>query len=223
MTAAPKVPAAGALPAQAQPPAVPWGSAPPPRILLYGGTFDPPHLGHLNNLRAVMAAVRPDRVVVMPAGTPPHKAASATPAALRLAMCECFRPLFPALEVSDWEIRQGGKSYTIDTVKMLEEAYPGAQVYLCVGSDMLTTFTEWRNWRELLRRTVLVAQSREEGDMPALRAAARALEAEGGRVLFTDAPALPLASTELRAHRRDFSLVPAAARRVIEENHLYER
>lgn len=223
MTAAPKVPAAGALPAQAQPPAVPWGSAPPPRILLYGGTFDPPHLGHLNNLRAAMAAVRPDRVVVMPAGTPPHKAASATPAALRLAMCECFRPLFPALEVSDWEIRQGGKSYTIDTVKMLEEAYPGAQVYLCVGSDMLTTFTEWRNWRELLRRTVLVAQSREEGDMPALRAAARALEAEGGRVLFTDAPALPLASTELRAHRRDLSLVPGAARRVIEENHLYER
>lgn len=223
MTAAPKVPAAVALPAQAQPPAVPWGSAPPPRILLYGGTFDPPHLGHLNNLRAAMAAVRPDRVVVMPAGTPPHKAASATPAALRLAMCECFRPLFPALEVSDWEIRQGGKSYTIDTVKMLEEKYPGASVYLCVGSDMLTTFTEWRNWQELLRRTTLVAQSREEGDMPALRAAARALEAEGGRVLFTDAPALPLASTDLRAHRRDLSLVPGAARRVIEENQLYER
>ena len=88
---------------------------------------------------------------------------------------------------------------------------------------MLTTFTEWRNWQELLRRTTLVAQSREEGDMPALRAAARALEAEGGRVLFTDTPALPLASTDLRAHRRDLSLVPGAARRVIEENHLYER
>ena len=159
----------------------------------------------------------------MPACIPPHKAASATPAALRLAMCECFKPLFPALEVSDWEIRQGGKSYTIDTVNMLEQTYPGAAVYLCVGSDMLTTFTEWRSWRELLRRTVLVAQSREEGDMPELRAAARALEAEGGRVLFTQTPALPLASTELRTHRRDLSLVPAAARRVIEENHLYER
>ena len=56
-----------------------------------------------------------------------------------------------------------------------------------------------------------------------MRAAARALEAEGGRVLFTQTPALPLASTELRTHRRDLSLVPAAARRVIEENHLYER
>jgi len=131
--------------------------------------------------------------------------------------------MFQALEVSDWEIRQGGKSYTIDTVNMLEQTYPGAAVYLCVGSDMLTTFTEWRSWQELLRRTVLVAQSREEGDMPELRAAARALEAEGGRVLFTQTPALPLASTELRTNRRDLSLVPEAARRVIEENHLYER
>ena len=58
---------------------------------------------------------------------------------------------------------------------------------------------------------------------PAYDAAARALEAEGGKVLFTDAPALPLASTDLRAHRRDLSAVPEAARRVIEENHLYER
>ncbi|HJB22283.1 MAG TPA: nicotinate (nicotinamide) nucleotide adenylyltransferase [Candidatus Fournierella merdavium] len=193
------------------------------KVLLFGGTFDPPHNGHVHFLKSAIRAAQPDRVVVMPACIPPHKAASATPAALRLAMCECFRPLFPALEVSDWEIRQGGKSYTIDTVKMLEEKYPGASVYLCVGSDMLTTFTEWRNWQELLRRTTLVAQSREEGDMPALRAAARALEAEGGRVLFTDTPALPLASTDLRAHRRDLSLVPGAARRVIEENHLYER
>ena len=57
------------------------------KLLLYGGTFDPPHLGHMNNLRAAMDAVKPDRVIVMPAGIPPHKAASATPAQHRLAMC----------------------------------------------------------------------------------------------------------------------------------------
>lgn len=193
------------------------------KVLLFGGTFDPPHNGHMHFLKSAIEAAQPARVVVMPSCIPPHKTASATPAALRLAMCECFRPLFPALEVSDWEIRQGGKSYTIDTVKMLEETCPGAAVYLCVGSDMLTSFAEWRSWQELLRRTVLVAQSRENGDMPELRAAARALEAEGGRVLFTASPALPLASTDLRAHRRDLSEVPEAARRVIEENHLYER
>ena len=57
------------------------------KILLYGGTFDPPHWGHINNLRAAMQAVQPDKVIVMPAGIPPHKAASATPGSLRLQMC----------------------------------------------------------------------------------------------------------------------------------------
>ena len=57
------------------------------KLLLYGGTFDPPHLGHMNNLRAAMELIAPDRVIVMPAGIPPHKAASSTPAELRLAMC----------------------------------------------------------------------------------------------------------------------------------------
>ena len=83
------------------------------KVLLYGGTFDPPHNGHMNNLRAALALVQPDRALVMPAGTPPHKHASATPAELRLQMCACFTALSPAVQVSDWEIRQGGRSYTV--------------------------------------------------------------------------------------------------------------
>ena len=83
------------------------------KVLLYGGTFDPPHNGHMNNLRAALALVQPDRALVMPAGTPPHKHASATPAELRLQMCACFTALSPAVQVSDWEIRRGGRSYTV--------------------------------------------------------------------------------------------------------------
>ena len=63
------------------------------KTLLYGGSFDPPHNGHLNNLRAAVARVRPDRVVVMPAGLSPFKQHTAAPAALRLEMCGCFRQL----------------------------------------------------------------------------------------------------------------------------------
>ena len=80
------------------------------KTLLYGGTFDPPHNGHMNNLRAALALVQPDRALVMPAGTPPHKHASATPAELRLQMCACFTALSPAVQVSDWEIRRGGRT-----------------------------------------------------------------------------------------------------------------
>ena len=78
------------------------------KVLLYGGTFDPPHNGHLNNLRAAAARVQPDKVVVMPAGLSPFKQKTSAPGALRLEMCSCFHALeedadtIPQLEVSGW-------------------------------------------------------------------------------------------------------------------------
>ena len=100
------------------------------KILLFGGTFDPPHNGHMNNLRAAMDCVQPDKVIVMPAGIPPHKKASGTEAALRLAMCECFTALSPKVEVSDWEVRQGGRNYSVNTVEMLRDRYPNDRLYM---------------------------------------------------------------------------------------------
>lgn len=126
------------------------------KALLFGGTFDPPHAGHMNNLRAAMQAVQPDVVLVMPAGIPPHKHASATPGELRLAMCECFKALGPQVQVSQWEVDRAGRSYTYNTVSMLQEKYPGAQLYMTIGSDMLETFDEWYRWREILAMVTLV-------------------------------------------------------------------
>ena len=169
------------------------------KILLYGGTFDPPHNGHKNNLRAALERVRPDRAIVMPAGTPPHKHASATPAELRLQMCQCFRALSPAVEVSDWEIRQGGRSYTVHTLEMLRGANPGAELYLCVGSDMLLTFGEWYRWQDMLKMAALVVESRTGTDDAALHAAAAKLEQAGGTVLFAQAESYPCASSDIRS------------------------
>ncbi|MGN0974698.1 MAG: nicotinate (nicotinamide) nucleotide adenylyltransferase [Gemmiger sp.] len=171
------------------------------RLLLFGGTFDPPHNGHLNNLRAAAKAVHPDRVIVMPACTPPHKAASATPAALRLEMCRCFAHALPGtpVEVSDWEIARGGRSYTVNTLTMLHERYPDAHLYLTVGSDMLRTFTQWREWQRILRLATLVVQSREPGDAAALRDAARTLRDAGGHVVFAGAAPVPCASSDIRS------------------------
>lgn len=96
----------------------------PQKIILFGGTFDPPHNGHMTLLAGAIEAVRPDLVLVEPAGTPPHKRAGGTSAAHRLAMCECFRPLFPELMLDTTEIARGGKSYTIDTVRQMNARYP---------------------------------------------------------------------------------------------------
>lgn len=195
------------------------------KVLLYGGTFDPPHNGHINNLRAALELVQPDKAIVMPAGIPPHKKASTTPGKVRLAMCQCFTQLSPAVEVSDWEIRQGGRSYTVHTLEMLREAYPGAQLYLCVGSDMLLTFTQWYRWQDMLAMAALVVESREAGDSAALQVAAAGLTAQGGKVLFARADAYPCASSDIRSGRippaRWPEVLPPETLRVVQAEHLY--
>lgn len=195
------------------------------KTLLFGGTFDPPHNGHMNNLRAALELVQPDRAIVMPAGIPPHKHASATPAELRLEMCGCFTALSPVVEVSRWEIDRGGSSYTIHTLEMLHEAAPGDELYMSIGSDMLQTFTKWYRWRDILALATLVVQSREKDDAAALRKCAAALEYCHGRVLFAHAEALPFASSDIRAGRipraRLPEAVPPAVLQVIREHGLY--
>ena len=179
------------------------------KTLLYGGSFDPPHNGHLNNLRAAAACVRPDRVVVMPAGLSPFKQPTAAPAALRLEMCGCFRQLArgeeavtPQLEVSSWEIAQaeaGRRNYTVLTVEMLAAQDPEGELYLAVGSDMLLSFEGWHRWQDILRIARVVVTSRDIGDAPALHAKAKQLDPSGGRILFAPVQALPMASSQLRA------------------------
>ena len=205
------------------------------KILLYGGTFDPPHNGHLNNLRAAAARVRPDRVVVMPAGLSPFKQRTSAPGALRLEMCGCFRALayspdIPQLEVSGWEIAQaeaGKRNYTVLTVEKLAQENPGAQLYLAVGSDMLLSFDGWFRWQDILRLAHLVVTSRNVGDDPELHAMARRLDPTGARILFAPVQALPMASSALRARLADGEAceteLPETVRTVIRREKLYQK
>ena len=195
------------------------------KILLFGGTFDPPHKGHINNLQAAMDCVQPDKVIVMPAGIPPHKKASTTDAALRLAMCECFTALSPKVEVSDWEVRQGGRNYSVNTVEMLHSRYPADSLFMCVGSDMLLGFTRWYRWQDILRMTALVVESREAGDAAALHAAAEELRRQGATVLLAQAQAFPCASSDIRSGRvprsRWEEVLPPNVIQIVKDNGLY--
>ena len=203
------------------------------KILLYGGTFDPPHNGHLNNLHAAVRRVQPDKVIVMPAGVPPHKHASTTPGILRIEMCRCFEALAEEnaaleLEVSSWEVEQaaaGRRNYTVLTLEWLAERFPAAQLYLTVGSDMLMTFDEWYRWADILRLAHLVVVSRNVGDDPALHAKAKQLDPEGGRILFAPVEAMPMASSSLRqrlaAGDGCENELPANVRAVIAREGLY--
>ena len=122
-----------------------------------------------------------------------------TPGDCALPCANALRPLGPQVQVSQWEVDRAGRSYTYNTVSMLQEKYPGAQLYMTIGSDMLETFDEWYRWREILAMVTLVVQSREPGDGDALRAAAQKLEEAGGKIMFADAPVLECASSDIRA------------------------
>ena len=202
------------------------------KILLYGGSFDPPHYGHLNNHRAAAARVAPDHVVVMPAGVSPFKRGTAAPGALRVEMCGCFEELAAelgfGLTVSGWEVaqaEQGKRNYTVLTLEMLARQYPGAQLYLAIGSDMLLSFDGWYRWQDILRLARLVVTSRNIGDAPELHAKARSLDSSGARILFAPVEALPMASSALRARLAAGdgceNELPALVRQVIRREELY--
>ena len=204
------------------------------KILLYGGSFDPPHNGHLNNLRAAADRVHPDKIVVMPAGTSPFKEGTNASGALRLEMCSCFHALeegmdaIPQLEVSGWEIAQaeaGNHNYTVLTVEKLAREAPGAQLYLAIGSDMLLSFDGWYRWQDILRIARVVVTSRDIGDAPALHAKAKLLDPSGGRILFAPVQALPMSSSQLRARlaagEECEAELPEAVRTVIRREGLY--
>lgn len=196
------------------------------KILLYGGTFDPPHKGHINLLKAAVKQIKPDRVIVMPAGTPPHKKASTTPASLRLAMCSCFQQLGEQIQISDWEISRRTKSYTIDTIQMLQKQFTNAEIYLCIGSDMLESFETWKDWQTIVQTCTLVAHCRDVAEQKQFEAAAEYLTQKGAKLVLLTADVVLQASSSLRLQMRQGAdpetILPLEAAKIAQQYCLYQ-
>ena len=171
------------------------------RIAVYGGSFNPPHPAHVRAARLAYAALAPDKLLVIPAADPPHKALAAgspTPEERFELTKLAFRD-FPEAEISDMELRRGGESYTSDTVEELAREYPGAELWLVIGTDMLTSFERWHEFRSILAGVALAVLPRNEGELPEIeRCAARFEALYGARVRRIDAAPLPMSSSEMR-------------------------
>ena len=176
------------------------------KIGVYGGTFNPPHLGHLAAARAAMDALGLDKLLLMPAATPPHKELppGSPPAADRLAMAEKLADalLMPkAVQVSALEMDRPGPSYTADTVEQLHEREPEAQLWLLVGSDMFLSLHTWREPERIMKYASVCAFHRTQADEAARFAAQKErLERDyGARVQLIPVPGLvEISSTRLR-------------------------
>jgi len=132
------------------------------RIGVFGGTFDPPHEGHVTVAKDVADALGLDRVLWVVARIPPHKADEpVTDPALRREMVVEAAATDPRFEVSDVELRRPGPSWTVDTLRTLRQRHPDAELFLILGADQLRTFASgWRDPEAILELATLAVMDR---------------------------------------------------------------
>jgi nicotinate-nucleotide adenylyltransferase len=176
------------------------------RIGIYGGTFNPPHLGHTAAARAVRETLKLDRLVLVPDGTPPHKILPAgSPTALQRYEMTCLAcgDLGEGAETLDLELRREGRSYTSDTLADIHRQNPEAELWLALGTDMFQTLPEWHEPGKILSLAGIAAFSRTDGDEEALFSAQRRALYRAwpdARIFTLTVPGVVnISSTELRA------------------------
>lgn len=197
------------------------------RIGIYGGTFSPPHKGHLAAARAFMEQMWLDILYVIPDALPPHKEMEQPVAASdRLEMCRLAFGGMEGVYVSDMEIRRGGKSYTVDTLRELSG--DDRRLFLLCGTDMVLTLDEWREPAEIFRLCYPVYIRRENDpslDGLLVKKIAEYNEKYGKIVRRIVTEPLPVSSSEIRrklhAGEPVGALLPAAVEAYIHDKHLY--
>lgn len=132
------------------------------RIGLFGGTFDPIHLGHLRVAEEVLEKKRLDRILFIPAGQPPHRRTPQESAQHRLAMVRLAIKQNRYFAVSDYEIKKSGKAYTYETLTHLRSHNLNAQLYLIIGADQWLTFPAWHQVKQLLGLCRIIVMSRPQ-------------------------------------------------------------
>ena len=200
--------------------AIPSTDPDPLRLGIFGGTFDPPHLGHVSLTRALQESGALDEVLWIPAGVPPHKPASPrTSPELRLQMVRAAIDGCAHQSVSDIELLREGPSYTVDTLRALRSEYPKATPVLIMGSDQFAELAGWHEAEEVVQLAEVCVLPRGGVELtsvlPRLDVVWRA----------ADVPPVDVSSSEIRRRVREGRpyghLVPIAVAEIIEREGLY--
>ncbi len=197
------------------------------RIGILGGTFDPPHIGHLIIAEEAREKLGLDRVIFIPAPQPPHKLDEpVTPLQDRVAMLRLSLRNNPYFSLSLVEAERPGPSYTVDTLRVLRAEYPPeAELFFIMGMDSLVQLPTWHEPRELIALCML-AVLRRPGYAADLLALDRQIPGIASRVVFIPAPEIDLSSSELQAQVRAGEsiryLVPDGVAEYIAEHKLYQ-
>lgn len=188
------------------------------RVGLYGGSFDPVHLGHLLVAESALEEFQLDRLIVIPAAQSPFKPASApSPPGLRLRMLRLAFAGMNRVEIDDQEIRRGGVSYSVDTAAEYARRFPGTALSWLIGADHVRSLPAWRESRRLAELVdfVVIPRPGVESSPPP----------DGFRLHFLRGFPLALSASEIRARAKTGlslrHLVPPSVAEVIEAERLY--
>jgi nicotinate-nucleotide adenylyltransferase len=199
------------------------------RVGVLGGTFDPPHVGHLWLGAMAADALGLERVLFVPAAQPPHKRDRiVTRASDRMLMTRLAIATDPAFELCGIELERPGPSYTIDTVTELEQLYgPETRLFLVMAADSLNTIDTWREPDRLLERIEWVVGPRPGDAMPEPGSLVERFGERAARIHLLDGPSLDVSSSAIRrrvaAGHTIRYLVPRGVEELIVERGLYRR
>ncbi len=194
-----------------------------PRIGVFGGAFDPPHLAHRALLETALRELKLDRLHVIPTGDAWHKPRQLTPAIHRLAMTQLAFGDVPKLCIDRREIDRSGPSYTIDTLRQLAAEAPGAELFLIMGADQATALTSWREWQAIVQLAIICVAVRAHS--PKTTDSIEAEKLFPKRFLHLGLPPLHVSATQIRSNIANGqpvqTLVSEPVARYIADHHLY--
>ena len=197
------------------------------RIGIYGGTFNPPHVGHIQAAVQAVEALNLDKLLIVPDRIAPHKIMPENSATgvQRLEMLRLAVAGSEKIQVSDIELNRQGVSYTYETILQLKEAYPQAQLVLLMGTDMFLSFHTWKNPDVIMKNASLgVFYRGEKGEADAIESRKAEMEQQGAVVELVNNPVIQISSTQMRrllAFRCAGEFLPEGVLDYIRENRLY--
>ncbi len=205
--------------------------------VIFGGTFDPVHYGHLRAAAEVSELLNVSDFRLLPAGQPPHRDHTGADAYHRLAMLELALAPYPDLTVDEREVRREGPSYMVETLSTIRREVGNVPVILCLGQDAANKLEGWHRWQELFELAHLVVMKRprsrprypeavaEELNARRVRSTAAVMNEPAGRVRYLEVTQLAISSTDIRnqlaAGRDPRFLLPATVLAYVRKHGMY--
>lgn len=190
------------------------------KIGILGGTFDPPHMGHILLAQNAKEKCELDKIVLLPSANPPHKNAD-SPGEHRLNMTRLVARAY-SFDMCDIEYKKESPSYTFETIDELKDIFSGDKLFFIIGSDSMLDFEKWYRWRELLKKCAFIVGVRNEKERIAVEeCAAEKRENYGAEIYVLDSPAHKVSSSDIRMGE-NVGEIPPCVRNYIKEHSLYE-